>query len=674
MVNALYSVIDGVCFFILAVIIINLHLTPNKNDTLKYNLILNYLVISFIGLDLIYGLFASLTIHSSNLVIYLIVTVMCFLLAFIAFMWFFFVEYSLNGSFSFHRVFRIGAYLLFFLNLIILFSNPWTNVVFKQLDSFYFYPSSHWLYFQILQFIFYVFALIRSVFIFITKWNWKYLKKMTAIISFSILPIGGCLLKVDYEHIPWLSISYLLSICIIYIFNMTQEKEKLNILLHEAENLSKLEEGEQIIHAVTDSYDCLYLFKMDNQPPKVLIETDLVKSMYETVEDKTNTFFEILRKNVNPSYVDDMLMFADLHSLEKRLENNKFLMHEFLDGSNKWCRAAWITVTRDQEGFLSSVLFGIRNIDSEKRKELEYERKLKEALKNQNEIYAEILQMQSNGTLVTDMQSNILMINDSAKRIFDVTDEEIKKLTVDELMEKYLGDSFQSIKKKIHTVKVKGGHFSFDMSVNNEKLGEIFLSVESKLVKTSLGEKILITTFMDITKNKKVENDLIILSQTDSLTGINNRGSGARKIEYLFSKEKQGMLCILDADNFKFINDSYGHIAGDKVIITIAECMKKSFRDKDVIMRLGGDEFAMYAVGITDEETGTACINRFFDEIRKNKSHQISDLDISVSLGAVFCDDLKNNTFDDYYQMADRAMYKSKEYKGLHFEFFNQVK
>lgn len=134
------------------------------------------------------------------------------------------------------------------------------------------------------------------------------------------------------------------------------------------------------------------------------------------------------------------------------------------------------------------------------------------------------------------------------------------------------------------------------------------------------------------------------------------------------------MLCILDADNFKFINDSYGHIAGDKVIITIAECMKKSFRDKDVIMRLGGDEFAMYAVGVTDEETGTACINRFFDEIRKNKSHQISDLDISVSLGAVFCDDLKNNTFDDYYQMADRAMYKSKEYKGLHFEFFNQVK
>lgn len=673
MLDILYSVMDLVCISILLIIILNLHSTPNKNSTLRYNLLLNYLILSVIVIDFLWGLFASGVFEYNRLLIYILIMLMCFALALIAFFWFFFVEYSIKNSYAFPRPVRIITYCLLLINLILVFSNPWTNIVFVLKNEVYFVPAWHWSIFQLFQLFFYVSSFIVAIVVYIRDRTLPNRKKMGSIIGFSIIPIFGCLLKYKYQNIPLLSISYLLSTCLIFVFTMSREKEHLNILLHETETLSKLDQSEQIIRAFTDSYECLYLFSMQGGAPYILKNSPRIQVIYDSIEDKKQSFFEIMRATVNPHYLDSMLMFVDMHSLEQRLEGKRMISQEFLGVQDEWCTASWIRVEYDEEGFINTVIFGIRNIDAEKRKEIEVEEKLKKALQNQNEIYAEILQMQSNGTLVTDMHNNVLMANDALKHFFNLTDYDVKNTPLSEFQKRFLGDQEAALKKKLHTIKVKGGHFAFEMIVNHPDFGELFLNVDSKLVKTSLGDKILITTFTDITKNKKVEKDLVLLSETDSLTGINNRGSGARKIEYLFSLEKQGMLCLMDADKFKSINDSYGHIAGDKVIIAIADCMKRAFRDKDVIMRLGGDEFAMYAVGITDEHTGSACIQRFFDEIKKAKITEIDGNEIQISLGAVFCNDLENNTFDDYYQMADRAMYKSKEFPGTHFEFYSQV-
>lgn len=670
MVNSLYSIIDLVCLCVLAIIIVNLQATPNKNRTLKYNLVLNYLISGFIITDLIWGLFASGTIQIGSIPAYIDIMIMCFLLALISFYWLFFVEYSINDSYSFPRPVRIVTYFILLINLVLVFSNIWTGIVFCQIKTVNFYPSSCWLVFQFLQFIFYFIAMIRGVSVFFTKKRFIDKRKYLTIICFSIIPIIGCLLKVAYENVPWLAICYLVSLCLVFVFNITKEKEKLNLQIQQNDTLSELNMSEQIIQAVANSYEVLYLFKLKDSSFTVLKSSTYLQSIFDSLPDKENFLHSLLKETVQPEYLDNMMIFTDLHSLEDRLEGKKYLGQEFQGPGKIWFNATWVAVSKDEEGFLDTALYGIRNIDAIKKKELDYEQKLKIALQNQNEIYAEILQMQSNGTIVTDMQNNILMVNETAKRFFNVTDEEISKTPLLDFLKRFLGEQEAVIEKKLHTIKVKGGHFSFDIILNSKESGEIWLNVETKLVRTSQGEKILITSFMDITKNKKVEKDLMILSETDSLTGINNRGSGAKKIEYLFSLEKKGMLCLLDADKFKSINDSYGHIAGDKVIVAIADCMKKAFRDKDVIMRLGGDEFAMYAVGVTEKETASLCIQRFFDEVNKIKIQEIQGMEVQVSLGAVFCEDLKNNTFDDYYHMADQAMYKSKEYPGNHFEFY----
>ncbi len=167
-----------------------------------------------------------------------------------------------------------------------------------------------------------------------------------------------------------------------------------------------------------------------------------------------------------------------------------------------------------------------------------------------------------------------------------------------------------------------------------------------------------------IDAEKKKEEQLVYLSETDAMTGLNNRGSGERKIAGLIGASCEGMFCLLDADKFKSVNDNYGHDVGDKVIKAIAECLKKSLRNTDIVMRLGGDEFAFYALGVTDEERGMIIINRLFGEIDKIDIPELGERRINISVGAALFNGLKKSSFEEVYKRADVGVYKSKKTVG----------
>lgn len=163
---------------------------------------------------------------------------------------------------------------------------------------------------------------------------------------------------------------------------------------------------------------------------------------------------------------------------------------------------------------------------------------------------------------------------------------------------------------------------------------------------------------------RESENKMRHLSETDLMTGLRNRGSGEKEIEQLLREGEPGLFCLLDCDKFKNINDTYGHMAGDAVLVALAEEMQQMCQETDVVMRLGGDEFAMYLRDIRTHAQAEAFFDRFFEGVQTLSLPQLKGEKIYVSLGVVFNDGEQRRTFDDLYKRADHALYKSKEMEG----------
>lgn len=168
----------------------------------------------------------------------------------------------------------------------------------------------------------------------------------------------------------------------------------------------------------------------------------------------------------------------------------------------------------------------------------------------------------------------------------------------------------------------------------------------------------------NIDEQKKREDKLLYMAQTDTMTGICNRGTGEKMIERVLKNKVSGMMCLVDCDKFKSINDTYGHMVGDEVIITIANTLQKSCRGKDVVMRLGGDEFAMFIPGVTQQKCAKTFFKRLFENVKKIQIDALEGKEIIISLGACIYDGHEDLSFDDLYYRADSAMYESKKKVG----------
>lgn len=148
-------------------------------------------------------------------------------------------------------------------------------------------------------------------------------------------------------------------------------------------------------------------------------------------------------------------------------------------------------------------------------------------------------------------------------------------------------------------------------------------------------------------------------SEIDLLTGIYNRGSGVEMIEKLMSKKKYGAFILIDIDDFKYINDSYGHIVGDYYLKAVAENISNVFYDS-IALRLGGDEFAIYSVELTNEEKCRIRFEKLFEVLNNMEDLSNDNYVFHISLGCSICDENIIN-FEELYSKADEALYSAKE-------------
>lgn len=165
-------------------------------------------------------------------------------------------------------------------------------------------------------------------------------------------------------------------------------------------------------------------------------------------------------------------------------------------------------------------------------------------------------------------------------------------------------------------------------------------------------------------------NKLKEISEVDFLTQIPNRYAGEQRIQEEMKNKKNGAFLILDIDNFKFINDSYGHSIGDEAIKKIAKALASTFGEKeDVIMRLGGDEFAIFSTRLVEHDEIKTAIDALFDKVDMIRLTSDEKYRIHVSVGLSFYDGKAENSFDNLYKDADAKLYLSKKQDGNYVTF-----
>jgi diguanylate cyclase (GGDEF)-like protein len=152
----------------------------------------------------------------------------------------------------------------------------------------------------------------------------------------------------------------------------------------------------------------------------------------------------------------------------------------------------------------------------------------------------------------------------------------------------------------------------------------------------------------------------------DGLTGLYNRNAFDQRLNdglKVFSEEGTPVSLILfDVDNFKWINDTLGHVAGDKILQKVAQCLEEAFRKGDFIARYGGDEFAVVIEGLS-EEVARKKIFDFINIFDKKRffSHSVGDVNVTVSAGITMSKEGDN--IEDFINRADKRMYEAKKKK-----------
>ena len=147
---------------------------------------------------------------------------------------------------------------------------------------------------------------------------------------------------------------------------------------------------------------------------------------------------------------------------------------------------------------------------------------------------------------------------------------------------------------------------------------------------------------------------------TDAVTGLYNRNYWEQIISdvTLHPRTQNFSLILIDVDNLKEINDTYGHTAGDKVIEIVGQAIKKCIRKEDAGLRYGGDEFIILLFN-QDKKAAYRVVERIRREISKLAAGQ--GMNIQISAGAAYYDCLRN--MGDIIKMADRDLYKEKRVK-----------
>lgn len=190
----------------------------------------------------------------------------------------------------------------------------------------------------------------------------------------------------------------------------------------------------------------------------------------------------------------------------------------------------------------------------------------------------------------------------------------------------------------------------------SEKLSEVNQSLEKEVKERNLLEH-------ELAKVKEQQKATLHTSLHDALTGLPNRALFNDRLEHGMEQAKRHgwtlAVMFMDLDKFKAINDSYGHDAGDAVLLTIAKRLKANTRTDDTVSRHGGDEFLYLLMEIKEDQDAAIVAKKIIEAVQEPCNVSVGALTVNTSIGiSIYPRD--GTTVEALIKSADAAMYRAK--------------
>ncbi|MEP7361177.1 MAG: EAL domain-containing protein [Chloroflexota bacterium] len=173
----------------------------------------------------------------------------------------------------------------------------------------------------------------------------------------------------------------------------------------------------------------------------------------------------------------------------------------------------------------------------------------------------------------------------------------------------------------------------------------------------------VVVNYRDVTERRKLEDELRLQAFHDPLTGLANRALFLDRLQHAMERQRgfgrQLAVLFIDLDDFKTVNDSLGHGAGDRLLVGVAERLRGVLRDGDTVARMGGDEFAVLVEDATDGDAPVEVAGRLLACLQAPFDHDGKELYVRASVGVASWES-SSETAEDLIRNADMSMYTAK--------------
>ena len=176
----------------------------------------------------------------------------------------------------------------------------------------------------------------------------------------------------------------------------------------------------------------------------------------------------------------------------------------------------------------------------------------------------------------------------------------------------------------------------------------------------------------EIARREELQKELEHQATHDALTDLPNRALLMDRLEHTIERtiRERVMIAVLfvDLDDFKDVNDAFGHEAGDRVLAQAAGRLKRWVRSTDTVSRISGDEFVVVLEGIEDAEQVAEVVDRIMESLGTPFSLGRGEVSVSASIGVTVLDEIAGREAEELVREADHAMYRAKGKGGARYE------